>query len=199
MIDLNKYLNLWKRVLTKPEQTFKTEIKKSAPEEFTKNLAIAGLITGFIAGVISAFGLSGTILGGITTFVLILVAMPLAFIAGTLLNSAILYVFSWLLGGKGSFTNQCYLISLFTAPINIMFYSLIFIPIVNIIAMIGLGIYSLYLLTVALRQAHGFDTSKAILVWLMPIVIVLLLMAIMVTAISLIPNMLQQFNQSITV
>ncbi len=78
MIDLNKYFDLWKRVLTKPEQTFKAEIKKSSPEGFTKNLAVAGLITGFIAGIVAALGLSGTLfgaLGGITAFVLVLVAM----------------------------------------------------------------------------------------------------------------------------
>lgn len=202
MIDLNKYFDLWKRVLTKPEQTFKAEIKKSTPEGFTKNLAVAGLITGFISGIVAALGLSGTLfgtIGGITAFVLVLVAMPLLFIFGALINSAVFYIISWLLGGKGSFTNQSYLISLYTAPINIIVYILALIPLVNIIAVIVLGIYSLYLLTLALKQTHGFDSGKAILVWLLPIVIVLLLMMVMIMMMAYLPTMLQQFNQSLTV
>ncbi len=202
MIDLNKYFYLWKRVLTKPEQTFKAEIKKSSPEGFTKNLAVAGLITGFIVGIVTALGFSGTLfgaLGSITAFVLVLVAMPLLFIFGALINSAVVYVFSWLLGGKGNFTNQSYLISLYAAPINIIVYVLMFIPLVNILAIIVLGIYSLYLLTLALKQVHSFNTGKAILVWLLPIVISLLFMMVMIMMVAYLPTMFQQFNQSLTV
>ncbi|MEK6843151.1 MAG: hypothetical protein AABY04_01565, partial [Candidatus Micrarchaeota archaeon] len=40
----------------------------------------------------------------------------------------------------------------------------------------ALGLYSLYLFTIMLREVHEFSTMKAVLVWLIPVLLIVILM-----------------------
>jgi hypothetical protein len=183
MSDLNRYFNLWKNVLQKPEAVFKSEIKRASLEDFAKNLVIAGLIVGLISGIAGAIGISQTMfgaLGSMTVFIASIVLWPILLVISSLISSAIYYIFAKLLGGKGSFTQQAYLISLYTAPLTILLLIVNLIPVIGFVVDILIGVYSLYLLTLVLKQVHKFTTGKAILTWLLPLIIILLLVMILV-------------------
>jgi len=58
--------------------------------------------------------------------------------------------------------------ALYMAPLAI-FSSIFFATGLDAIA----GIYGLYLLTLVIKQVHGFTTGKAVLSWLIPILVII--------------------------
>jgi hypothetical protein len=83
----------------------------------------------------------------------------------------VLFIFAWLLKGRGSFGTQSYLQSLFYAPLVIIQQAVIVVPIVGLILFGIVAIYSLVPTTNSLKAAHSFSTAKAILTWLLPIIL----------------------------
>ncbi|MFH1473939.1 MAG: YIP1 family protein [Candidatus Aenigmatarchaeota archaeon] len=183
MIDFR----LWKDALLKPEKTFSKEKSKASLTKAMKNIFVAGIIAGVIT-TIRAFNL--------TELLSNIILSPIASILGLLLISGLYYIFAKLLGGKGAYTVQTYLISLYTAPLSII-GSLIalLVPatptmgeitvgflapfIVFFLLALVLFLYTLYLLTLALKETHKYTVWRAILSWLLVILImVLVLMAL---------------------
>ena len=97
--------------------------------------------------------------------------IPLGVIVGFYDFQIVLFIFAWLLRGKGSFGTQAYLQSLFYAPLVIIQQTLIVIPKIGLILFILVAIYSLIPTTNSLKAAHGYSTIKAILTWLLPILL----------------------------
>ena len=172
-------IKLWKEALLNPKQTFKKEKKKADLGSAVKQVFIAGLIAGIITALVEFSSES----------LITLVSSPIAAILGLLLGSGFYYLFARLFGGKGSYREQTYLIAIYSAPLSIISSVVSSILILSAVAdslfllapfllvSLGLFVYSLYLLTLAFKEAHGLSTGKAILTWLIPLIIVLALLA----------------------
>jgi len=112
-----------------------------------------------VAGVISAIlGLiSGALAGGIITgFFGAIIGTIIGFFVG----QAIVFVLAKIVGGNGGFMEQSWVLSTFMLPLGL----LASVPFVGpILGLVG-GIYSLYLMYLALQPAHRLDSSKAMIV-----------------------------------
>jgi hypothetical protein len=97
-----------------------------------------------------------------------------------LFGSGVNYVFARLLGGKGNYTAQSYLIALYSAPFSIITVVIMLIPWVGIWLAVLFSIYGLYLLTLALKETHGYSTGRAVLTWLLPMIIMAVIVAALV-------------------
>jgi hypothetical protein len=126
-------------------------------------------------------GAMGAVVGGAVGLVAI-ITTPIAMVIAWLLMSVVLFIFAKLLGGKGGYGVQSHLIALYLAPLMVVMTVLGLIPVVGGIIGLLLELYSLYLLTMALKSAHGFDTVKAALVWLIPAILMAVLAFVMVGA-----------------
>ena len=190
-MDFKKMFDLWKKVITQPARTFKQQRKKANLSEGAKHIVVAGVISGVIATLLGLAGLSamgmenlfGLAVWGTAGLLALVIILPIMGIIGWLINSGIFYVISLLLGGKGNYTLQSYLIALYSAPIMVITYLFIAIPILGWVILFLISIYSLYLLTLALKETHKFSTGRAVLVWLLPIIIVVVLILIFAVAI----------------
>jgi len=158
------------------------------------NIVIAGVISGFIGGLAALTGLSAvggmgnagtTMMGtgfGIMAFVTALIITPILLLIGLFIISAIIYVFALILKGKGDFTKQTYMIAMFWSPILVVGSIAGIIPFVGGILNFLVGLYGLYLLTLALKQVHKVSTTKAVVMWIVPIAIVMLVLVVLASA-----------------
>lgn len=177
-------IKLWKEALLNPKQTFKKEKKKADLGSAVKQVFIAGLIAGIITALVEFSSES----------LITLVSSPIAAILGLLLGSGFYYLFARLFGGKGSYREQTYLIAIYSAPLSIISSVVSSILILSAVAdslfllapfllvSLGLFVYSLYLLTLAFKEAHGLSTGKAILTWLIPLIIVFVIIVLALLA-----------------
>jgi hypothetical protein len=96
----------------------------------------------------------------------------------------VLFIAARLLGGRGAFGTQAYVQSLFYAPLSVVQQVLVVIPIVGRLLFALVAVYSLLLTTTSLKAAHGYSTLRAILTWVIPIVlnIVVVTAVIMLTS-----------------
>ena len=181
--------NLWIDSLTKPIPTFKKEKKKANLGEGALHMAVAGLITGFITGLYEMF--FGSIfasqflpiaspLAGPMIFLASLIITPIIAVIWWLIVSGILYIFALLLGGKGSYATQSYLYAIYSAPLGIISSILLLIPLAGWLLSFILMIYGLYLLTMALKEAHNYTSGRALLTWLVPVGIVVIILVVLV-------------------
>lgn len=173
--------SLWLDALIRPEETFKRERHNASLGDAMLNVGAAGLISGIMLGllvflltaIIPSAG-KDVILGfGILGFIVVVVGYPILSVFGLLMGSSIIFIVAKIFGGKGDFTTQTYLFSLFMAPISII-QILGFIPLIGILVSLIVGLYSLYLYVVALREVHSFSTGRAILTILIPAVLAII-------------------------
>ncbi len=148
----------WFRVLINPKETLGEEKEKATLKEAVAHVGIAGLIVGIIVAICTIGGLIPP--SGITTsqglyYVLL---FPLIFISTLLISSLFFFLFATLLGGKGDYTTQTYLISLYSAPLGM----LEMVPFLNILA----GIYGICLLVLTLKETHNLSTGRSVVGWL---------------------------------
>jgi hypothetical protein len=83
----------------------------------------------------------------------------------------VLFIFARLLGGKGSFGAQAYAQSLFYAPLAVVQQVFAVMPLVGRPLFILLAVYSLVPTTTSLKAAHGYSTLRAVLTWVLPILL----------------------------
>ena len=159
---------LWINSFTKPKDTFQAEKGNANFKDGAINYAMAGLLVAIIGLIIglatkisSSSSTTAILIGAPIVIIMYIILYPLAAIFG----QGILYVIAkYILGGKGTADQQYYLTSLYAVPVLII--SLI--PIINILNIF----YALYLETIAIRETHGFGTGKAVLTWLIPLIVV---------------------------
>jgi hypothetical protein len=185
------FFDVWKDALMKPFATFEKMKKGADLMEGFKHVLVAGVIAGVLGAIGAYFGLAavasaggpfGSAFAGMA-MVGILIGTPIMAVIGWLLMSLVYFVFAKLLGGSGSYTLQTYLIALYTAPLMVLSAVVGLIPVLGSILGMLLSLYGLYLLTMALKSAHGFDTIKAALVWIIPVVILVILVLVLGVAI----------------
>ncbi len=171
----------WKEVLSKPKEVFAKRKKDASLVAAVKTYVILGAIAGFVTGIsIAILGAAFSTLpgmGSIATFGLI--AIPFLIIGGAILYpvssliiSVIFFLFAKVLGGRGDFTPHFYLPSLYAIPMFIVHTGLSIIPYVGSFIAIVL---QAYYFTLALKEVHGLSTMRAVGVWLLPLIVVILL------------------------
>lgn len=177
------FFDVWKDALLKPFATFEKMKKGANLMDGLKHLVVAGVIAGVITAIVGLAagalvgGSMGSLVGGFG--LLAIIVTPIVLVIGWLIDSVILFIFAKLLGGKGTFTTQSYLLALYLAPIVVIITILGLIPLAGALLNLLVGLWSLYLLTMALKSAHGFDTLKAALTWIIPIVLVFIIALIL--------------------
>jgi len=167
------------------EVFFKPHTIKKHSGDFGKgvlNIFVASLIYGVIMGLAVAFlstllgaffGGAGALIGGATgiaAFFLILIYAVISGVLGLIIGSAILLLFAKIFGGEGGYSEQTFAISLPSSALMLVAW----IPVVNFIA----ALYYLYPLTIVLRETHNYSTGKAVLTWLIPMIIALVLSSV---------------------
>ena len=111
--------------------------------------------------------------------------------------NAFYYVVAVILGGKGSFNAQSYLISLFTVPVGIVSLLVGLIPCVGALVSLGLSLYALLLTMRALGAAHQFSASRALLTTLSPLLLLLIPICLIAVLAASGPGIQEVFNQII--
>jgi hypothetical protein len=96
---------------------------------------------------------------------------PLGVIIGFYDFEIVLFIFARLLGGKGSFGTQAFAQSLFYAPLAIVQQVFAVTPVVGRLLFFLFAAYSLLPTTTSLRAAHGYSTWRAVITWLMPVLL----------------------------
>jgi len=182
--------DLWRDVLTKPAKTFKRMKNKGGLREGAKYLVVAGVIAAMLE--LGFAVLQGTWvaepLGLVVIAVLLaLIFSPILVLLWWLIFSGILLLFAKLLGGKGKYATQSWLIALYSAPVLVIGAVLGLIPFVSSIADKLLWAYGVVLLGIALRETHGYNNVRTVLTLLLPF---LLATAIAVIVILMFPNSL---------
>lgn len=182
-------MEVWKNALLHPHQTLADEKKNSSIGTALKYVAVAYLVFGLVFGLFFYFLLSlipsslpliNVILKGLG--IAVLIGAPIFFvimgIIGILIGSGIYWVIAKIFGGKGSYTEQVYLTSIFISPIVILGI-LGFIPAIGFLVPLLLGIYNIYLFILMMKEVHGFGTWKAVGVALVPAVIIVVLLMVL--------------------
>ncbi len=168
-----KFFQKWYDALTKPKETFGREKKNASLSEAAKHIGLAGLIAGAVSAAITLLTVSLSTFSTIALFLVIL--LPISSIISLIIGSGIIYLFAKLFGGRGGYNTQTYLFSLYQAPILLLTTLIAFIPFAGALINIAIAVYSLYLLTLALKEAHGYSTGRAVATWLLPIAVIIIL------------------------
>ncbi len=191
---LKEMYEIWTKVLTKPRETFRIQARKADYAAAVKHIGVAGIIQGVLTGLLLTLGLSaaGSLVGaqygmfgaslGLLSIIGLAIFVPIMAIIGLFIGSGIFYIVARVLGGNGSYQTQTYLMAIYMAPLNLIGI-LAMIPFVGILVSLAVAIYSLYLLTLALKETHKFTTGKAVLTWLIPVIILAVLVLLVMFAI----------------
>jgi len=92
----------------------------------------------------------------------------------------VLFLFAKLLRGKGTFRDQSYTQSLFYAPLAIAQQALAVTPVVGHAGFAALALASLVPTTTSLKAAHQYSTGRAVLTWVLPIILNVLITIVVV-------------------
>src|SRR3989338_4072200 len=175
--SLDDTLALWRSALVEPRAVFAQQAAKADLGKAVLWFALGGAVSALLSTLFS--------------FKIIL-AVPIAIAAAVavpvlmLLTSLAVFLFAKVFGGKGSFSQQTYLISLYSPPIGILRAAagVVF----GLLPFVGAGIsaffvfatavYELSLLTLALKAVHGFGKFRAILSWAIPLAIFAILVSV---------------------
>ena len=122
---------------------------------------------------LSLLGASGWLLG-FGLWMLYIFAMPIYSAVLWFLGTIPLYASARLFGGKADFEPHLTNLAWLFAPVMFILSWIIWIPIAGFILAILLGIYSLYPLTVIIKDTHKMSTGLAICAWLFWVVIFIL-------------------------
>ena len=121
---------------------------------------------------------------------------------GFYISNGLIYLCARLFGGKGDFSTQTYLVSLFTIPLSVIgqgvgivfslpvllfhqmhFVLMLVIGLVMFAIGLGIAIYTIVLYARALKVTHGLSTGMAVLATLLPTVVFVGLIACVTVAI----------------
>ncbi len=175
-LDFAAVFELWKTALTNPEKAISSQAGKAGYAKGILMLCLAGALYAVISAILS---MNFFVLAlGPATFA---VAVPVT----VLVAAAIVFAFAKILGGKGGLREQFYVSAVLVSPILLLMACakvLLIVPIIGFFlkaaALFVLEVYALYQVTIALRSIHGFSTMRAILSWLLPLLIVTIIIII---------------------
>lgn len=183
-------------ILTKPDETMKTLVKKVDFMEATKTFAIYGAIIGLliglflalIAGFISSMGLlaavpGAAILGGLGLAAIVIMPIIIAILAvvGSLIGSALAWLGVRILGGKGTVMEVYFLQSKMVWPVlvvSIIVGILTMIPLLGGLINFVWGLYSIYLTVTLLSISQKVSKLRALAGVLLLVVVVIIIAVI---------------------
>lgn len=189
-------VNTWINAVLHPAETFRAEKPNATARKGILNYAIGGVLMGIIYMILCTFMPGASVCtdllwlgaGGLIGLPII---QAIDSVIGSFLGVGIPFIFARILGGKGTVIQQYYLTSLFYVPMIVVLsviqlISSVFTNVIGL-AIVGIGalivfLYSMFLLTIAIRETHEFSTGKAVLAWLLPVLIVIVLLVILVGA-----------------
>jgi hypothetical protein len=172
--------NIWLRAITQPRlATYQAFLEEEPNPTFGKAagwVALAGLIAGFISGLLWLIFGSGLVEWGFTNLVCGMIAAPIGAVIGFLINSAILLAVAKVLGGEGTFDGQSYVLGAANAPMSIILAVLVLAPL-PVVGTILVGflasIYYLWLTALGLQAAHRYTPGRALVTLLAPVAILI--------------------------
>lgn len=156
---------LFMGVLTKPAESFSKLARHAKLEEGVKLFALAFALLGLIQGLR---------MGGGGNIIFVVIGAIIGGIIASLIVVGIPFLAAILVGAKGEFSMQYYLTSLFMFPILILGGIFRLVPNVGNFLVALANLYSAYLLTLVLMEVHKFSFLRALLVWLVPLVLIFL-------------------------
>jgi hypothetical protein len=175
-MDFSAIFDLWKAALNDPDATISSQQRNGGYVKGILMLCLAGALY----AVISAILTSNFFLLVLGPSMFAVMVPALAFAA-----SAVVYAFAKVLGGKGGFREQFYLTAVLVSPIILLmaFAKVLYIiPLIGFLfkaaAMFVLDVYALYQVTLALRVVHDLSTMRAILSWMLPLLIVAIIVIV---------------------
>lgn len=194
IVVLSKLAASWSRVCRRPwTVTFLDELPG---KNNTKTLA--GVAVGALVGLLLSWGVhvfAGRAPGDFMGLASIWVShgtpapfadwtivVPFGVIVGFYDFEIILFIFARLLGGRGSFGRQAYAQSLFYAPLAIVQQLVAATPVAARVIFAAAALWSLIPTTTSLKAVHGFSTARAVLTWVSPIVLNVVVVAVVVMA-----------------
>ncbi len=163
----------WINVLIKPKEVFAQEKGNASLGKAIKIILIAGLIAGTFH-LVASFILFDVF----SSYSMGIIFAPI----WLLITSGIYYIFAKLLKGKGNFTTQTYLTALVSAPCMLISAAISIFPFIGAIIIFPVFI-ELYLLTLALREVHQYSAARAILSWLIPMLIIIIVVIIVLVVV----------------
>jgi len=179
--------SLWVDAFLKPKETFQKEKANASIKEGALNILTASFIISVLLSIVVLILGSITPLPGFQTFaglgvtgliIMIFLFFIIGELVGSFINVGIIWLTALLLGGKGSFAQQYYLSSLFTAPLLVLLIINI-IPLIGWLLMLIALLYSIYLLYLVVKEVHGLSTGKTVLsILLIPIILLILLVLV---------------------
>ncbi|MCX6816132.1 MAG: Yip1 family protein [Candidatus Aenigmarchaeota archaeon] len=181
---LSGLVGKWVEVFLHPTRFFKKENKAKNLGYAVKGAAVAGVITAVITLIAAGSEVQlSSLLGQYTWPIYIvgsLIIGSIGSILGLIIASFIFYIFARALGGKATYTSQTHTLMFPMAAVGIVSTIVALIPIIGWVLAALMAIYNLYLLTAALKNTHKYTIGKAILTWLIPVLIITVLILIVV-------------------
>lgn len=187
-------IQVWIKAFTQPNRTAYEEIAEDPGASLGKGIlwiAIAGFLGGLISGILGlifnggmlsmlgqyagdygyAFQRTG---GGILSVIGSTFGGMVGGVIGALIVTGIVQLVARALGGTGSFDKLFYTFAAIQAPLVLITSLLGGIPLLGCITPL-FSIYGLVLMVIANQAVHQYDTGKAVLSTLTPIIIIFLL------------------------
>ncbi|MBW2987543.1 hypothetical protein KY336_03250 [Candidatus Woesearchaeota archaeon] len=185
----------WFEGLFTPLKTLPAIKREANMKDAVLYILIASAIYGVIGGILIAilpttsmtmgYGMLAAMMGlsVVTLAVMFLILIVIGAIVGLFVQTAIFHLFAYLFGARaaGGFTKQLYLNSVFRSALFIIMI-VAFVPLLGVILAVLLGLYSLFPLTVAIKEAYDFTWGKAVLTWVIPTIIIVVLYVVMLMA-----------------
>jgi len=189
-------VRVWVRALTQPGvQTYREEISSHSNCRTLVGVCLAALV-GIVLSLLvhQVAGVEGERFMGLASIwvapgtspplgVPWSVIVPLGVVVGFLNFEIALFVVARLIGGKGSIVKQAYAQSLFYAPLSVLQQVFAAIPVLGHYLFAVMAVYSLVPTTTSLKAVHGYSTTRAVLTWVLPIVVNVLVTAIVIALI----------------
>ncbi|MCL6088695.1 MAG: YIP1 family protein [Candidatus Marsarchaeota archaeon] len=176
-MDFSKMTGLWQAVLLKPQPTLAAQAKSKATlMDGLTGYVIAAIISGIISVIslmlLSSAALKSPLLGTMSNPLFVLIFAIVMGLVSSFVMAGLVHLASKLLGGKGSFTQLYYLLSIIAVPIAVLNVVTI-IPVLGGILGLVVSLYSLYLWVLAGSKLYGMTMMRSAGAVLIAVVVVM--------------------------
>lgn len=192
-MDFNALLQSWRGALTNPNEAYYQEQLKAVNlTQGSLGIVIAAIVAAILGGIGTMFG-AGASTAALMPFLqesglspaeidMLLSASQPSFIGtlfstligailGFFIGAGIYWIIAKLFGGEGSYEDQTYLMSTYTAPLLIINGVLGLIPLVGPLIALFVSLYQIVLTYFAIKVSHNMTSGRAVMVILTPILL----------------------------
>ncbi len=172
----------WFKAFISPEKELKGKIGKGTWGDAFKRVIIAGVLYGLVVGFLGwIFSLAAGplgLIGGLGMWIAAIVLTPIVLIIGWIIGAVLLFITAKLLGGKVGFSQFAIDLTWYIVPMTMWMLLFAWIPIIGGLINGLIQLYGLYPLTVVIRDSAKLSTGKAVLTWLIWLIIGIILVVI---------------------